>query len=224
MNLTTNSTRDQILMILKTDGPQTVDMLSRKLGITPMGARQHLTILEGDALVHVTRERRGVGRPAFLYHLTEGGRERFPRNYDGLAKELLDALATLDGDEKVNELLRFRWKQFAAQHGPALANKSLPERVAELARIQNEKGYLAGWENGEDALYLYEHNCAIARVACEYGQTCKYELETFQRLLGVPIERVECLSDGGSSCVYRIPKRAEAAATVAGAPSKARRR
>lgn len=216
MNLTTNSTRDQILMILKTGGPQTVEALSRKLGITPMGARQHLTILEGDGLVFVTRERRGVGRPAFLYHLSESGRERFPRNYDGLAKELLDALALLDGDTKVNELLRFRWRQFAEQYGPALADKPLPERVAELARIQNEKGYLASWENGEDALYLYEHNCSIARVACEYRQTCQYELETFQNLLGVPIERIECLSQGGSSCVYRIPKPAvnSAAATT----------
>lgn len=216
MNLTTNSTRDQILMILKTDGPQTVDVLSRKLGITPMGARQHLTILEGDGLVRVTRERRGVGRPAFLYHLTEAGRERFPRHYDGLAKELLDALAILEGDEKVNEVLRFRWKQFAEQHGPAFADKPLTERVAELARIQNAKGYLASWETGEDALYLYEHNCAIARVACEYRQTCQYELETFRKLLGAPIERVECLSEGGTSCVYRIPLREEAATAARG--------
>lgn len=207
-----NSTRDQILLILKTDGPKTVEALSRKLGITPMGARQHLTILEADGFVRVTRERRGVGRPAFVYHLTEVGRERFPRNYDGLARDLLDAIAILDGDEKVNELLRFRWEQFARQHAPAFAGKPLVQRVAELARIQNEKGYLASYSEGEDAVYLYEHNCAIARIACQYAQTCEHELRTFEELLGAPVERVECLSQGGSSCVYRIPKPPAAAA------------
>lgn len=63
--------RRQILTALKKQGSLSVDDLSRCLGITPMGIRQHLAVLERDNLVMISSVRRGMGRPSYLYRLTE---------------------------------------------------------------------------------------------------------------------------------------------------------
>src|SRR5581483_685827 len=58
--------------------------------ITVSGARQHLVALERDGLVAHRDLRDGPGRPRHLYGLTPAGDALFPRNYAGLANELLE--------------------------------------------------------------------------------------------------------------------------------------
>ena len=59
-----------------------------------------------------------------------------------------------------------------------LAGKTFDEKVAVLARILDEDGYLADFEKRPDGTYLIrEHNCAILGVAVRYGLACSSELE-----------------------------------------------
>ena len=48
--------REQILLLLKTRGPQSVKILSNQLDMTTMGIRQHLADLEQKGLVSQTTE------------------------------------------------------------------------------------------------------------------------------------------------------------------------
>ncbi len=93
----------------------------------------------------------------------------------------------------------------AEQDRPRMNGKDPAGRVAEIARIQDENGYLAEWEQLDDCTFqLQEHNCPILQVAQCYRQACVCELAMFQDLLGAEVVREKHILNGDESCVYRI--------------------
>lgn len=198
------STRRQILTLLRTRGAQTAQQLADQLKVTSMGVRRHLLLLERDELVTAQTERRAAGRPTFLYALTEQGRETFPKSYDLLALQLLDAVRLSEGDARVSGIFAGRMEELYKQFAPRMRGKNLAERVAELAQIQAEAGYMAHWEPVPGGYSLKEQNCAIYRVACRFQSACHFEIELFRRLLEADLERVEHQVNGALACTYFI--------------------
>lgn len=198
------STRSQILTLLRTRGAQTAQLLADQLKVTSMGIRRHLTLLERDGLVRVESMRRAAGRPTFLYALTEQGRETFPKSYDVLALQLLDAVRVSEGDARISRIFAGRMDELYSQFSPRMDGKNLAERVAELSQIQAESGYMAQWEQVPGGYLLKEQNCAIYRVACRFQAACHFELELFRRLLQTDIERLEHQVSGALACTYFI--------------------
>lgn len=202
-------TRYQILKLLKFDGSKTVEELCQALDISSMGVRQHLLHLENEGFVHHRTEKRGVGRPAYLYSLAERGDEFFPRTYADLAIDLLDNIQALDGKVGIDRILEKITEDLEAQYQARLADKNLDEQVSELVNIRTEEGYMAEWERqSEDAFVLIEHNCAIFRVACSCRQLCHYELELFRWVLdGVEVSRETHIISGDQKCTYVIQRK-----------------
>src|SRR5579859_4559491 len=95
------STGERILFLLKTRAPLTAAALARRLGITPMGVRQHLTRLAADGLVTHLDERRTVGRPKRHWQLAAKGHARFPDNHAEVTVELIGAVKKLFGEDGV---------------------------------------------------------------------------------------------------------------------------
>ncbi|HEU0075868.1 MAG TPA: DeoR family transcriptional regulator, partial [Dehalococcoidia bacterium] len=89
------TTKHQILELLKRTGSATVEEAAGSLSIASMTARQHLLGLERDGLVQSEKVKRSNGRPHFLFYLTTKGDEMFPRRFDVLAAILLDEVGTL---------------------------------------------------------------------------------------------------------------------------------
>lgn len=201
------STRRQILSLLRTRSGMTAGQLADELMITSMGVRRHLTTLERDGLVQVKVQRQPTGRPTFVYRLTDEGLDTFPRNYHLLATQLLDAARTRSGVNSVQSLFAGRMEQLYAQYEPRMRGKDLQGRIVELARIQEEAGYMAVWEKVEGGYLLKEQNCAIYRVACQFQDACRYEIELFRRLLDAELERVEHQVKGDRACTYFIPEK-----------------
>lgn len=201
-------TRRTILTTLKQRGGQTAQELAQVLGITTMGVRRHLITLEKDGLVRYQTAQHGVGRPSYVYSLTEAADELFPKNYPQLTNEILDIIAGLDGREKVELIFAKRAERLAARHGPRLAGLSLAEQVSEVARIQNENGYLVEWEQLDESTFLlWEHNCTIGQVADRWPEACRYELALFQELLNGEVVREEHWAGGDQGCCYLITAR-----------------
>src|SRR5207245_6625032 len=133
-------TRRESLSLIKRNGPMTVQELSRRLEITPMGVRQHLAILGRDGFIASNGIRRGQGRPSRLYGITAEGDKLFPRTYDQFADALLDDLRAVGGDGKVDELLEHRRKRILEQYRARMAGKEFREKVAVLAQVREEEG------------------------------------------------------------------------------------
>jgi predicted ArsR family transcriptional regulator len=198
---TDRSTRNVIVTLIKTHGMRSVAELAQELGVTEMAVRRHLHVLERDGLVAAKLVRQAMGRPMNVYSLTSAADELFPKKYHHLALDLLEELDTAD----VDALFEKRKAKLYERYEGRMRGKTLPERVQELAGIQNANGYMAEWYEAEPGHYeLSEYNCPIAQVATPYQQACSCELALFRQLLQADVERTECLAKGGGKCVYRI--------------------
>ena len=79
MNETSDKTnsQDRILYEIKSKGPLSAKALGLKLGVTTMGTRQHLAILEAAGYVKNTPEESvGRGRPIKYWKLTKLGHQQ----------------------------------------------------------------------------------------------------------------------------------------------------
>jgi predicted ArsR family transcriptional regulator len=199
------STRKVLLTIMKTKGSLSVNEMAKALGITEMAIRRHLNTLERDGLIETKLIRQAMGRPMHLYSLTLLADDLFPKNYHQLTLELLDELETEENNNPVGQLFEGRKQKLLQKYKGRMEGKSLVDRVAELANIQNNNGYMVKWDTDDTGQYVFtEYNCPIAQVAKRYNEACHCELSLFQNLLGAEVERTECLTKGGNKCTYLI--------------------
>lgn len=201
-------TRRKIILALKQRGGMTAAELAELLGITSMGVRRHLTMLERDRLVRYELVQRGKGRPSYVYALSSEAEHLFPKNYAALATELLGYLAADDG-EQVIQLFDQRAQRRIRQAQARLDGKPLGERVAGLAELLHDEGYLAEWEQVDaDSYVLSEHNCAVHDVAQEFRAACGSELTFLQAVLSdAEVTREQHMMGGDLMCAYRIRRK-----------------
>lgn len=205
LTLELQPTRRKILLALKKSGGMTAGELGELLEMTSMGVRRHLTTLERDGLVTFDSQQRGMGRPSYLYQLTERANNLFPKTYHILANELLGYLVEEDLDRVFARRLERRIRVGRAR----LTGLTFQDKVAELARLLDEDGYFAEWEQVDGDTYLVrEFNCAIQEVAHRYRQACTSEVEFIRSMLPeADVVREEHLMNGASACSYRIIRR-----------------
>lgn len=211
-----NSTRRAILFALRRDGPLSPDELVTRLGISRTAVLQQLRGLESGGLVERRAVRHGVGRPRHLYEVTPAAQSAFPSSYDRLSHGLLQAIESVGGRAMLTDVFRARRALLAGVarerlEAEGLTDAPLADRVALLARIQDELGYLASAEtvNGPDGnptgrVLLHEYNCAIHAIATEHPDACRCEIGWFRDVLGARVVRETHIAAGARSCTYRI--------------------
>ena len=205
--LNENPSREKILLLLKRRGTLSIDELSRELDITSMGIRQHLLSLERKGLIEYVIKRQGIGRPAFLYKLTERADDLFPKTYDEFAVNLLKDIEKHDGRDKVEEIFRWRKARFLKDARESLADrKTFHDRVYGFRDLLESEGYFAELSDTDNHYNLSLFNCPIPRVATGFDEACRYDLQVFRDLLGKEVSRAECMATGSPSCTYVIPK------------------
>ncbi len=203
--------RDKILFLLKTKGPQQASALARKLGVTPMAVRQHLYQMQQQGQVQYADERRKVGRPARIWQLTQQTSEHFPDSHGELAVGILQAASAAFGPSGISKLMEERTRAQARLYARRITrDMDLAQKVAELATIRREEGYMAEFEQRpDDTLVLIENHCPICAAAQSCQDLCRGELQLFRKLLGgVDIERTEHIVSGQRRCVYEVRKKA----------------
>jgi radical SAM protein with 4Fe4S-binding SPASM domain len=88
------------------------------------------------------------------------------------------------------------------------ARASLERRVARLADIRREEGYMASSSRQPDGSWLLiENHCPICAAAEVCQGLCRAELWLFREVLGASVEREEYALEGGRRCTYRIRRR-----------------
>ncbi len=199
---------ERILFQLKTRGPRTAAQLAERLGMTPMGTRQHLAQLQQEGLVHFEEERRPVGRPVRVWSLSDKAHGRFPDGHADLTVEILAAVRKSFGASGMDKLVRARTREQLALYKRKLPAKGpLEPRVKALAKLRSEEGYMAECKRNKDGSFsLVENHCPICAAAELCRGLCAGEIELFSQSLGkgVRIERTEHLMEGARRCVYRI--------------------
>ncbi|MBI5847994.1 MAG: winged helix-turn-helix transcriptional regulator [Nitrospirae bacterium] len=201
-----NPTRQNIMTLLKKNGGMTIEDLSKKISITPMGIRQHLLSLEKKGLVSYTAKKHGIGRPGFVYMLTESADELFPKMYDRFALDILKEIKKYDGQEKINKIFGWRRDKVLRQKKEALSGLSgIDENVQGLKNLLVSEGFLADLSKEGDNYILRAYNCPIKKVAAEFNEICLEELQLFRELLNRNVSMEQCMGQGSPSCVFSIP-------------------
>lgn len=200
--------RSAILDLLKINGAMSVEQLAQSLDVSKVCVRRHLGLLESDGIVAFDQEKHERGRPRFMYRLTEKARCLFPHLYDEFAKEVLVHLQRQFGDDALLKVLSARADELIAQLKEQLAELSFDERVRELTKVVNAKGYLAETRKMKDGSYrLRQRNCPTENVAVAYPHVCEEEIRVYREALGCEIIRECRIADGAQQCEYRIVPR-----------------
>ncbi|WIY54462.1 transcriptional regulator [Devosia sp. YIM 151766] len=195
-------------MALKMQGGLSAAALGEKLGTSGEAARQQLVRLAEEGLVEAHSAAAGVGRPTQIWSLTPAAQARFPDTHAALTVQLLDIVRTQLGESALDIIIAAREADTRRAYEAAIASApDLRARVAALADLRSQEGYMAAWtEQADGSLLLVENHCPICAAAIACQGFCRAELEVFRAVLGsgVEVERQDHIIAGGRRCSYTI--------------------
>lgn len=201
------STREKILRTLLSTHTATIKELADAVDITSISVRHHLSSLEAENLVTSTEERHGVGRPRFVYALTEKGVEEFPTKYLPFTLRMLDVLK--------NELPEKDYHRLFKKIAVGMINadpedlKAMPfdGRVKLLHNLLSEAGYIFEWHKNKRVYQLTLLNCPYIRLGLDYPEVCIIDQTIISEFLSEPFEIKSCILNGKEHCTFQISRK-----------------
>jgi predicted ArsR family transcriptional regulator len=206
-------TRGRILTLLRRE-TRTVDELAQALELTGNAVRVQLTALERDGFVQQEQsERRGVGKPAYVYKLTPRAENLFPKAYDRVLSHMLNLLAERMNSDEIEELLRAIGRRMAGLEGLRFGQEGswgappgdVRARLNMAVDILNQLGGLMEIEEHEDSFSLCGYSCPLAPLVVEHPNLCKVTQSMLTDLAGVPAHE-RCERSESLWCWFEVPK------------------
>lgn len=200
-------TTDKIIQLLKLHGPLTAKTLAEELALTTMGVRQHLQALEEAGDVDIEDRVEGRGRPTRYWGLTEQSRTHFADRHGELTVQLIDSVKMIFGDRGLDQLIDHREQSALLQYSAAMLGATdIPTRLAILAQLRSNEGYMATIEQIDGVYFLLENHCPICAAATHCLNFCRSELQLFQQLFAdiALVSREEHIIEGARRCAYRM--------------------
>jgi DeoR family suf operon transcriptional repressor len=210
------NTRQTILEILRNRKQATVDDLTHELGLAPATVRRHLDILMRDNYVSVVQKRRDIGRPHYVFSLTEAGEDLFPRNYIRLTNRIIDEIVALDPQESKGKsgvalaemIFQKMADRLAQTYAGRISGKTLKRRVQEVTAILADEGIIFEWRKAKEGYLLLGRGCPCPRIADRHSEVCVHDQRLLARLLDAEVQPVDASrEDEGSSCVFLVKEK-----------------
>jgi predicted ArsR family transcriptional regulator len=202
-------TRDRVVGSLLEHGPSTVAELVERLGLTEQGIRRHLDAAMANGIIEAREERpigrRGRGRPAKRFGLSERGHASGPSAYDSVAVDALRYLRESVGDEAVEDFARRRMAEWEARYAERIASLPLDQRAGALAEALAEDGYASTVHDTTLGVQVCQHHCPVQHVAEEFPILCEVETDAIGRLVGRHVQRLATIARGDGVCTTHIP-------------------
>jgi predicted ArsR family transcriptional regulator len=208
------NTRQTILEILRRRKHATVEGLTQQLGLAPATVRRHLDILMRDNYVSVTQKRRDIGRPHYVFSLTDAGDDLFPRGYVRLTNRILDELVSLDRDDTKGKsgvalaeiVFEKMADRIAETYAGRISGKTIPDRLEEVTKLLAGEGMFFEWRKADDGYLLLGQGCPCPRIADIHNEVCVHDQRLLARLLDAEIEPLTG-NEENSACAYLVRER-----------------
>jgi DeoR family suf operon transcriptional repressor len=198
------STRERILQTLQRNPRSTIIDLAKAVDINPISVRHHLSSLQAAGLVAGEEERHGVGRPRYVYFLTEGGMERFPTRYLQLTSRLLDQLKESMPEALVSKLFSQMADDMAGDYQQQMKGLNIEERLDLTKSLLSKEGFTIEWERTGDQYQIHEINCPYYQIGQNHPEVCTVDQTLISKMLAVPASKVQCILSGDAHCTYVI--------------------
>ena len=196
------TTRGRVLALLRW-GPRTVNDLAAALELTDNAVRLHLSALERDGLVAQEGVRRGVGKPAHVFQLTEEAETLFPKAYATVLSAVLAQVREERGSAGLDSFLRSVGRR--AGDRVRATTTGLRERVEAAVALLGELGGLADIEESADAYTIRGYSCPLAAVVTDSPEACALAEALVGTVVGAPV--AECCDRSGTPrCAFRIAR------------------
>lgn len=208
-------TRDEVVRILNERGPSTASEVAEAVGVSAGSIRRHMDIMAANGLIEARVARRGRGRPATVYALSEAGEEQVAGEaYSRLLDRLYPALAELpaqevsgqDGREVLGRLFDHLAESVAREHAPRVNAERIDERVRQVTDTLRGEGILSDMSDEGDAFRLSNVACPYRSCAEDTHAACDADRRTIELLLGLPVVQVSTVAQGGEVCEYIVQK------------------
>lgn len=210
MKLTGNSgkqsTRDVILHTLKRQHQASIEELAEVVDVSPVTVRHHLNGLQAEGLLEVESVRRKVGRPYYVYSLSDQGHELFPQKYFSLTNRLLDELKNHVPDEMINEVFTGLVQTIVDEREGEFESLGFEEKLNYVVELLAEEGFLARWEKTEDGYQIIEYSCPYISVGQKHAEICILDKELMISVLGSPVQQQSCMLHGDECCHFTVPE------------------
>jgi predicted ArsR family transcriptional regulator len=198
------TTRETILHTIKSSQQANVEGLAEVAEVSPVTVRHHLNALQADGLIESSSIRRKVGRPYYVYSLSEKGHELFPKRYVRLTSRLLDELKTRLPEEVVQEVFESVVHSVVEEHKGEYEHLAFEDRLDYLVDLLADEGFLASWENGDDGYIVREYSCPYISVGRDHSEICTIDKELIVNVLQAPIVQNRCMLEGDDCCQFSI--------------------
>ncbi len=206
--------RTEILSLLQRKPGLTIDELAQSFDLAAGTVRRHLDILQRDRLVDCRSQRRDLGRPVFVFSLTEDGQERLPKDYQRLSTQIVRQLAHLpqqgakqqSGVALLESVFSTMSQEVVARYQAQLTDKKFAERVAVLQSILTNEHFAPEMEAGPEGLSIHLHNCPFRSTALENPSVCNYDSQLIAQVLKAVPDLPFCITQGDVRCSYFVPR------------------
>ncbi len=195
-------------MLLKRRPDSSLAEIAKRIGTSRVAALRHLAALEKGQLVSRSYRHQGVGRPPVLFRLAAASQRLFPEAYTEMSLSALGFIEAHMGREQVVGLLHERSRELRERYRGRFDNPRLERRIAELARLREEGGYMAevGTHRGNTTEML-EHHCPILAIAGVYPEACEVERRMFESLLDAKVDVAHRVVAGDPVCRFLVRPR-----------------
>src|SRR6476661_1414117 len=139
--LQNSSPRMALLRLLQKRGQASIKEMEVALGVTATAVREQLSHLMAEGVVNALRVRGDVGRPFYVYSLTDKAQDLFPKDYGTLARLLLEESLAMHGPAAYTQLLERVGRRLEETFAGELPGRLMEDRLYGLASLLVQKGF-----------------------------------------------------------------------------------
>lgn len=204
VNRKKRTTREVILHTIKQSPQSTVEELAEAADISPVTVRHHLNALQAEGTIEASSIRRKVGRPYYVYSLSERGQELFPKRYVRLTSRLLDEMKGRLPAHVIDEIFAGVVNTVLEEHRGEFEHLPLEGRLDYLVSLLSEEGFLSTWERTEQGYRLVEYSCPYLSIGSTHGEVCSLDRQLMSGILELNVIQDSCMLQGANCCQFRI--------------------
>ncbi len=208
--------------LLAARGEATVAELARELDMNQANIRRHLEVMRAEALVDVSVRRHEIGRPSYVYRLTERG-EELSGHYPRLVNRMVRRIAALPdgGPELLAQVFDGVADDIAKAYRPQVSGGTVEERVVQTSDALKDEGIVDHWRRDDDGFHLMNTTCPYRKAAELTDAPCHADHRTVELLVGAPVRQVSRMVDGHAMCEYVVQEIKDAAGVEISAENRA---
>lgn len=209
LNKKKRTTRDVILHSIKLSPQATVDELAEAADISPVTVRHHLNALQAEGTIEAASIRRKVGRPYYVYSLSEQGQELFPKRYVRLTTRLLEEMKERLPQEVIDEIFNGVVETVLQEHRGEFEHLPLEKRLDYLVTLLSDEGFLSTWERTSDGYRLIEYSCPYLSIGSAHAEVCNFDKQLMSGVLQLEVHQHSCMLQGSNCCQFTIDQQAQ---------------